>query len=161
MIRMLNWLVAGGIATISCMLIAQVFFRYVLNSSLSWTEEVGTFLLIWVGVLGVASGLRSEDFIAFTLFRRSRIAAVRLLCTIISWPSTIAFSGLIAFYGWNLSFDRAYGPVSAAASIPLAWIYAIFPIGGVLIAALSIARFVRELSGKAQQTPDADSGKDI
>lgn len=143
--RLLDWVVAVGIAAIACMLIAQVFFRYVLNASLSWTEEVSTFTLIWVGIFGVASGLRTESFIAFTLFRTHRKAWLRGVSAFVAWGGTLIFAGLLVFYGWGASFGRPYSPISAAASIPLAWVYAIFPIGGALIVVLGALRFRRDL----------------
>ncbi|MCD6297002.1 MAG: TRAP transporter small permease [Deltaproteobacteria bacterium] len=33
---------------------AGVFWRYILNSALSWSEELGRFLLVWVSFLGAA-----------------------------------------------------------------------------------------------------------
>jgi len=33
---------------------AGVFWRYILNSALSWSEEMGRYLLVWVSFLGAA-----------------------------------------------------------------------------------------------------------
>ena len=35
--------------------VLQVFFRYVLNSSLSWSEEAARYLFIWAALLGFSS----------------------------------------------------------------------------------------------------------
>ena len=45
------------VALLVCMVVttsAGVFWRYVLNSALSWSEELGRFLLVWISFLGAA-----------------------------------------------------------------------------------------------------------
>jgi TRAP-type C4-dicarboxylate transport system permease small subunit len=38
----------------------QIFFRYVLNNSLTWTEEITRFLFIWLVFLGTAINIRDR-----------------------------------------------------------------------------------------------------
>ena len=43
---------AGGLLALMLgMILAQVFFRYVLNDSLAWTEELAKFAMVWVACL--------------------------------------------------------------------------------------------------------------
>jgi len=45
------------IVLLICMVVttsAGVFWRYALNSALSWSEELGRFLLVWISFLGAA-----------------------------------------------------------------------------------------------------------
>ena len=37
-----------ALALMSAVIVAQVFCRYVLNSSLSWSEELARYLFIWM-----------------------------------------------------------------------------------------------------------------
>ena len=49
------------IGLLVCMVVttsAGVFWRYVLNSALSWSEELGRFLLVWISFLGAAMATR-------------------------------------------------------------------------------------------------------
>ena len=49
-------------------IILQVFYRYVLGSSLSWSEESARFLFIWVVMLGASMGVKEGFHVAVTLF---------------------------------------------------------------------------------------------
>ncbi len=45
-----------------------VFFRYVLRSSLAWSEELGRYLMVWVGYLGCALGTKDDSHVGIHMF---------------------------------------------------------------------------------------------
>lgn len=47
---------------------AQVVFRYLLNNSLSWSEELIRFLFVWLTFLGGAIAIRDKSHIAVEFF---------------------------------------------------------------------------------------------
>src|SRR6185503_8800510 len=49
------------------LVILQVFFRYVLNSSLSWSEEAARYLFIWAAVLGFSSSVEAQRLFRFDM----------------------------------------------------------------------------------------------
>jgi TRAP-type C4-dicarboxylate transport system permease small subunit len=52
------------LVTMVAVTFAQVVFRYVLQASLSWSEEVARFLLIWVSCLGAAYAFKTRSHFA-------------------------------------------------------------------------------------------------
>ena len=70
-----NELVIALLAAVTvAVTLLQVVFRYVLGSSLSWSEELARYLFIWVIFLGVASAARRGQHMAVeALPRFSRI----------------------------------------------------------------------------------------
>ncbi len=46
----------------------SVFFRYVLNSGLSWTDEVAMLFFVWFGFISVAYGVQQKLHIGVELF---------------------------------------------------------------------------------------------
>jgi len=51
----IEYLLFGMGFTMTIVVAVQVFFRYVLNQSLFWSEELARFLLVWLTFLGASS----------------------------------------------------------------------------------------------------------
>jgi len=134
--------VALATLAVAALLIGQVFSRYVLNSSLSWSEEVSTFLMIWAGLLGACTLAREDRYICFSLFKESRLRGLRLAARLLAALATLAFAGLLAYYGLQVSLFSAYSARSSAAEIPLAWVYAVFPLAGLAVIGGSVLRII-------------------
>ena len=45
----------------------QVIMRYVFSNSLSWSEELGKFLFVWITWLGISLGERKGEHIKITM----------------------------------------------------------------------------------------------
>ena len=55
---------------LAAVVFAQFFSRYVLNSSIAWTEEIARYLLICVGFLGSVMAVRKRTHIYVEVFYR-------------------------------------------------------------------------------------------
>lgn len=129
----------------------QVFARYVLNQSFSFTEEFARFALIWLSILGAAylSGQRehlSMDYLLRQLkpakrFARMKVIEILMFC--------FAFIVMV-IGGGNLVYTTLYlGQVSPAMNISLGYIYAIVPVSGILImfyACYNYALYTKKIS---------------
>jgi TRAP-type transport system small permease protein len=69
----------------------QVFFRYVLNASLSWSEELQRYGLIWIVFLALVIGYRRGAHIGMTLVLQLFPRAVQ---GIIAWLIDLLWLGL-------------------------------------------------------------------
>src|SRR5215475_14593101 len=65
-------------------LCAQVFWRYALNDSLIWPEEVARYAFIWVSCLGMSVGVRRGDLITVDVLWADRPRRVRLFISVIA-----------------------------------------------------------------------------
>ncbi|HEY8268929.1 MAG TPA: TRAP transporter large permease subunit [Xanthobacteraceae bacterium] len=129
--------------------LVQVFFRYVLNASLSWPEEMARFAFVWFVFLGAAMVTRRARHIVIDLLPRSlgpgplRVHAVAV--RIIS-ASVAAF---LLVYGGDLVLKSTY--VSPALQWPYTYVYLAVPTGAaisLLVLALDpVAGFERVRSG--------------
>lgn len=129
--------------------LVQVFFRYVLNDSLSWPEEMARFAFVWFVFLGAAMVTRRARHIVIDLLPRSlgpgplRVHAVAV--RIIS-ASVAAF---LLIYGGDLVLKSTY--VSPALQWPYTYVYLAVPTGAaisLLVLALDpVAGFERVRSG--------------
>lgn len=79
--------------TLLIIVFIQFFSRYVLNSSLSWTEEIARYLLILLGFVGSVTCLRKRSHIYLEFFYRYLPAnVVKWLVITVSFINTAFFT---------------------------------------------------------------------
>lgn len=126
--------VAMALATVIILILsAQIFFRYFLNSSIVWSEEVATWCLVWVVFMGSAAIMRRWDHVQIPMLIRKLPLALRPGVIVFAKLATCLAAALIAWYGlqWVL------GPVhisSQTSGISTRWIKLAVPIGAGLMA---------------------------
>ena len=151
--RLIDVLVALGILFISGLVFSQFFSRYVFNFSLTWSEEVATFVMIWAGLLGLVGYLRHGDFIGFNLLFRVRSRTVHAGANLISQLATTAFMILIVWLGLRMSLFSASTGMSSAAQIPLRWIYTIYPVFAAGVLLRLVVRWFRAIPDRSRHEP--------
>ncbi|WP_223552256.1 TRAP transporter small permease [Aestuariivivens sp. NBU2969] len=113
----------------------QVFTRFILEDPSSFTDELARYLMIWVGVLGAAyiSGRRMHVAIDLLPTRLKKEGQVRLKRIANSIIILFCFFALV-IGGLRLVYItfilEQYSP---ALQIPLALVYLVIPISGILI----------------------------
>jgi TRAP-type C4-dicarboxylate transport system permease small subunit len=118
----------------------QVFGRYVLNQSYSFTEEFARFALIWLAILGAAylNGKREHLSMDF-LLRKLEPAQLAKRMQVIEAIMFLFALVVMVIGGGNLVYTTLYlGQISPAMHISLGYVYAIVPISGLLIMFFSI-----------------------
>lgn len=131
----LEWFMIVIFALLVLDVLFQVFSRYLLGTSFTWTEEFARFSLIWMTILGAAylNGKRehlSMDFL-FQKFSESNKQKVSILIEVL-----ILLFALIVMVlgGLNLVYTTLYlEQLSGTLRIPLGYVYAIMPFSGILI----------------------------
>lgn len=111
---------------------AQVLFRYVLQMSLSWSEEVARFLLMWLASLSAAYAFKTRSHFALR-FVVDRLAPttqrrVEMLVTAV----VIAFLGVFAWQALKFTLE-VRTMVAPATGISMAIPYSSAFVGTVLM----------------------------
>ena len=121
------------LASLVIVLAAQVFFRYVLHTGLSWSEEVSRFTFIWFVYLSASLAAQRGTHIRVTMFTRwfpggERVA---LLLADAVW---IVFNAFVVIAGVLLIQRTMRYPVySTSLFMPLAAIYSVIPLAHALM----------------------------
>ena len=99
-----------AIATFSGMfacVLAQVFFRYFLDSPLTWSDELARYLFVWCAFLGWVIAARRRSHLAITTVqsrlperRQAALAAFAAL-------AAVAFAVVLGYYGVRITLRNA------------------------------------------------------
>ena len=140
---------AQGIIAIACVALVsmtgveawQVFARYVLNNSPSWTEPVALLLMSTAMMLGAAAGVRSESHFGFLLALHVAPPPLRRLLVAIGRLVVAAIGALLAFWGGTLLAD-GWKVDMAGVALPQGLLFLPICLGGVLIAVFALERLL-------------------
>ena len=113
----------------------QVFSRYILSSPSSFTDELARYLMIWLGVLGAAYVSGKNGHVAIDLVpsklsgkaQKQFKRVVGILIILFSLTALVIGGSRLVYITYVL---EQYSP---ALQLPLAIVYLILPISGILI----------------------------
>ena len=113
----------------------QVFSRYVLGSPSSFTDELARFLMIWIGILGAAYVAGRNGHVAIDVLARragsrnqKRLKQFVRVAIVLFCLAAMVIGGMRLVYVTYML--EQYSP---ALGLPLAVVYSVIPISGVLI----------------------------
>jgi TRAP-type C4-dicarboxylate transport system permease small subunit len=116
-----------------------VIFRFVLHNSLSWSDELASYLFVWLTCLGAAAGVKMRAHPEVrALADRCPAGAARLLADLTDC-AVLALGAVLALYGGNML--ELMG-VETAASLPISMVYPYLaiPLAGGLMVFHSVVR---------------------
>jgi TRAP-type C4-dicarboxylate transport system permease small subunit len=113
----------------------QVISRYIIGSPSTFTEEMARFLLIWICLLGGAYAAGKNMHLSINLLPNKLNENARRKLAVFTFSIVILFALLVMVIGGGRLVQISYvlGQTSAALDIPLAYIYAVLPISGLII----------------------------
>jgi TRAP-type C4-dicarboxylate transport system permease small subunit len=111
---------------------AGVIFRYVLNDSLVWSEELARYLFIWIIFLGAAIGVRQGAHIALDIFVAGLPARIERGLLWIERVAIFVFALMILVPGRRL-VEIGMSNLSPALEIPMGLVYAAPVVSALLM----------------------------
>ena len=147
--------IAGtGLVVMTAIVAWQVFCRYVLNDSPSWTEAGAVILMSWFIFLGAAVGVRENNHMGFDVLLYVLPPTGKKWLRMISDIVIFAFGLGMIWYGGTL-IKLTWNTTLPALGISGAWDYVPLIGGGVLIALFSLERIaVRALGAPIDEALD-------
>jgi TRAP-type transport system small permease protein len=146
MIRLFAWIdrgveyaVAAIFAAMCAVGLLQVFNRFVLNRSLSWSEEFQIYCHVWIVFLAIPIAYRHGAHMAVEAFRSRlprRLARLFDFLIEILW---IWFAVALAWLAWRVS-EVAKLQSSPGLDLPMNWVYYSMVVGGVYLFIVVVRR---------------------
>ncbi len=144
-------LAISGLLTLVAVVFYQVFGRYVLNDSPSWTENLAIVLILYVTMIGAAVGVRDAGHIALDSLTVLLPQYMQRYVELVIYIAICLFGAAMAYNGWVLGWSVApylmpnLHVTEAVRYIPLA-------VSGVLIIMFSIEHIIA-IFRKAEVVP--------
>jgi C4-dicarboxylate transporter DctQ subunit len=108
----------------------QVFNRYVLQSSLDWSEELARYLFIWAVYVGCSYATQMDRHLEVTIIRTIFNGKLARPVTILASIFTLAFCIFATVLGVKfIIFLASTGQKTPALEINAYWVYLCMPVG--------------------------------
>ena len=78
-----------GLGAMSIITIVAVFFRYVLHSPITWSEEAARYLMIWSTLLGISIATKQKAHLGIDIFVSMAPKKIQRILEIFSWSMLI------------------------------------------------------------------------
>ena len=111
-----------ALALMVLVILAQVFFRYVLNNALAWPDEAARFLMLWMTAFIAPSAMRWGGFVSIDMLPRAlpRIPSLALMLVLLAMSLVVLVTAV--GHGYDHTFGFAGNFDSSSLRLPLDWV---------------------------------------
>jgi len=130
---------------VTIVVLIGVFYRYILNNPLSWTEETARYILIWTTLLATSITIKERKTVRLTTIIRRIPEKNALILEMIFYIFIILVIGVIAKNSLTMVLTRSIKTFSPAMQISMFWPQSSLPIGFGLIFFQSLYIFFEDI----------------
>jgi len=141
--KLLTILTVAAITLIVC---AGVYWRYVLNDSLSWSEESAKFLMVWMVFTGAPIALTQGSHAAIDALQAALPPRIRQASFSLIYLLILFFLAVLVYqggqYAWNARIQA-----TPTTGISMLYIYACMPVGGAIMFLIALEFLLKSILG--------------
>jgi TRAP-type C4-dicarboxylate transport system permease small subunit len=127
-----KWALVVMLAAMSVIVFTNVSLRYLTNFSITWSEEVARYLMIWMTFVGAGLVLRFGGHVAIANFQEMTATPVQRATRLAIALLLLVFFAIMVWMGYEY-MSRMQFQLTPATRIPFSYIYAAMPIGFMLL----------------------------
>lgn len=131
-LKLTEYFAIGLVALSAVVIVVQVFFRYVLNASIGWSDEVLGYLLVWMSFAGAILAMHDRSHIGIDIlsnfFPQRWKWVVDLLVDLLLLVFLLVFT-----YFSTLLCVKLFDNYGISIKLRMSTIYSILPISGFLM----------------------------
>ncbi|MFV0490328.1 MAG: TRAP transporter small permease [Pseudorhodobacter sp.] len=144
--RIALYLAGACLVTMTAIVAAQVVMRYVVGSSIIWSEPVAIQFMGWFILLGAAVGTREGYHLSFDVLLMFLPARVVQFLHSVSDVAVAGFGVGMFWYGLQLTF-RTWSSTMPTLGLPEGINFLPLVFGGTLVVLFSAERLLRRAAG--------------
>lgn len=134
-----------ALAFSTLLIFVQVIFRYVLNDSITWSEELARYIFIWMIWLGTSISMKQKEHIRMDMLMNAVHGKGKLVLDLVSGIIMLAFCIFLVKYGWDLVASMmSRGNKSVALRLPMWIVYSSLPFSQLIVALRLIGSIVSD-----------------
>jgi len=154
--RSVRWLVYNPVEAVLAVLtslvcldvLVAVFFRYVLQHSLSFYDELARFAFMWMTFLGAATAVRRRGHFTVALFIHQLPQWLQKETVLSVYLIMIVFAGLLMIVGIQIVRVTAI-QTSPAMGVSMGLFYGAVPVSSFIMLLYLIPQLIQALRGKS------------
>ena len=121
-----------------------------------WLQEATSTLFIYAIFVGAAVATRRNDHLYLTAISESMHGVPRLIIEVALRIVVLAVAACLIWYGYQ-NYRRGFGSFRLPSGTPIASLYAVIPLSGVLIALFTVEQLVNGIvNGFDHSAPEDD-----
>jgi len=126
-----------------------------------WLQELTSALFIYAIFIGAATATRRNDHLYLTAIAESMHGTPRAIVEVVTRLVVLGVSFGLIWYGY-LNYLRGFGSFRLPSGQPIAYLYIIIPLSGILIALFTVEQLVNGLRrGFDHPEPPAEDDQSI
>lgn len=132
-------------AALTAVVAVGVFYRYVLNDALSWSEEVAKFTMVWLTFTGAPLALVAGGHVAIEMLPRLLPRRARHLLLALVLAAVVATLAMLVWWGTAFAWNGRTQVAAMLGDVSMAWVFASIPIGSLIMLSIALEQLLRHL----------------
>jgi len=139
--NVIEYLCMITLVVLVCIVFTQVFTRYVLGFTPRWSEETAVILMIWLGFVTMAIGVKKASHLSISAIVDLLPKSAQKVVFYFDELAVMAFGIILFVYGKDLS-SQTMNSTLPATQLPTGFLYLVLPVSGVMIIFYTIIRIL-------------------
>jgi TRAP-type C4-dicarboxylate transport system permease small subunit len=139
--RVATFAACFALALSVCLACYQIFMRYVVRQSTSWSEPILQMAIIYMVYLGAAVTFRRGALVAIDLLLETARGPLKRAVNLFVFLACLVLVLHMVWYGWQMTM-RAQFNVNPTLGISMSWAFLAIPLGGVFALIAVVAHYL-------------------
>jgi TRAP-type C4-dicarboxylate transport system permease small subunit len=153
--RLAEWLMSVLLALLTLIVGIQIAGRFLFGYSISWSDELARYLLVWAACLGMSAGVRRRAHPAVDSVVRTLPPSGARILFWLAVGCSLAFFVLVMVGNGTLLVQRTWPQRSPSLGLRMGLPYLAVPVAGFLMGLHTIALALRGAAAVAARDADA------
>lgn len=145
--RLIEMLIAAGLAAMVLLVFSNVVLRYGFNSGITVSEELSRWIFVWITLLGAVVALREHGHLGVDMVVERLPAWGRKACLILSHAVMLGLAAILFKGGWDQVVVN-WNSAAPTTGLSMAWVHVPALVFAACAAVLLLLDLFKILTGR-------------